>query len=93
VCVFNFIKFSCIVYTTFLYSQHKDPPLSILGDALCSFLQNPDERTSHVGLLTQQMIRSNAKLWKDPQSTRWAIRPTRWVFAASWKRWALCLIL
>jgi hypothetical protein len=93
VCIFNFVKFCCITYTTFRYLSHRDPPLSVLGDALCSFLQEPDTTTRNVGILSQDMIRQHPKLWKEPQPKIWEIRPSRWFLAASWKRWTFCFVL
>ena len=93
VCICNFIKFCCMIYTTVRYWRHRDPPLSILGDALCSFLQSPDPTTSKAGILSRGMIPSDAKLWKEPQQRKWEIRCSRWIFAASWKRWTFCLVL
>lgn len=53
VCCGNFCKYLSIIYTAICYSKHSDPPLSILGDALASFLERPDVHPRHEYCIVQ----------------------------------------
>ncbi|KAF2430337.1 hypothetical protein EJ08DRAFT_660813 [Tothia fuscella] len=69
------------------------PPLLTVGDAIASFLGNPEPRTEGMSLVSKQdvMKEKNLDTMRSPrvfQSTR-----ERWFRAASKTRWILCILL
>ncbi|KAK5625205.1 hypothetical protein RRF57_000921 [Xylaria bambusicola] len=79
----------------------KDAILSTLGDAIASFMQDPDETTRDKCLATKydfQRKNSFFNIWGkekpnlDVHPRRWNMSQKRWMSAATWLQWA-CLIL
>ena len=87
VIICNFVKVVCM---TLMVYQHDSEPLVTLGDAIASFLDEPDSATQGNCIATKNDFRKNhwtaaAKTWQPTQ--------LRWFKNASLKRWLLCNIL
>lgn len=77
-------------------------PLVTLGDALSSFLRDPDPTTRMNGLLTKENLRTNmggwgfteGKYWVPQRDHRWFRSPslTQWLVAGFWWILTLCLV-
>jgi len=69
----------------------KEPTLVTIGDAVASFLYDPDPTTKGICLSTKSDIQNDR--WKLQPAKPW--NPTRhfWFRAASVKRWLICNIL
>lgn len=77
-------------------------PLVTLGDALSSFLRDPDPTTRLNGLLTKENLRNNmggwgfteGKYWVPQREHRWFRSPslTQWLIAGFWWILTLCLV-
>ena len=88
VCCANYCKCLCIIYTAIRYSKHSDSPLSILGDALASFLREPDIYTHGMSIVSYKDIQADCNAaWKRPVPRRWRPLRRRWASAASRQRW------
>ena len=74
----NMIKFLCILYTTYRLSNRVDPPLAILGDALASFLQDPDTHTKKMCIILQDEITNNIDAWRRPAAQEWQSSRLPW---------------
>ncbi|KAF2804655.1 uncharacterized protein BDZ99DRAFT_502510 [Mytilinidion resinicola] len=70
---------------------HKQPTLSTVGDAIASFLDDPDDASAHMGPVTKSMFRSHQSrvwterseiMWLPPKTQRWYSGPSarRWIF-------------
>jgi hypothetical protein len=72
--------------------KHKTPTLVTLGDAVSSFLEDPDKSTESMCLVTKTDILKGA--WRQDQ-TRRVYKPVRnfWFRAASLQRWLICNFL
>ncbi|KAI4102204.1 MAG: hypothetical protein LQ339_004728 [Xanthoria mediterranea] len=55
VCIFNFLKCIGICYTALYHSTPDDRPLVNIGDAICSFLQDPDKTTRGMSLVSKAL--------------------------------------
>ena len=77
----NMIKFLCILYTTYRLSTRVNPPLVILGDAVASFLQDPDTHTEDMCIVSQDDITTNIDAWRRPAAQEW--QPLRLPWSAS----------
>lgn len=65
-----------------------DNPLVTLGDALASFLRDPDPTTRHNGLLTKENLRTNMGGWGFTEGKYWVPqRDHRWFRSASLTQW------
>lgn len=86
VAIFNGIKCICILLVTL---WKREPTLSILGDAIASFLSQPDEYTKHLGITSKGDIIRSDKSWSGGKGRAllWDSRPSRWYSAASNRRW------
>lgn len=83
-----------MIYTAIRYSKHSDPPLSILGDALASFLKMPDVHTQGMGIISNRDIQADCSVaWKQPAPREWRPARQRWASAASRRRWYSGLIM
>ncbi|KAI8946798.1 hypothetical protein F4801DRAFT_596060 [Xylaria longipes] len=77
----------------------KETILSTLGDAIASFVQEPDETTNNMCLATKYDFqkRTSLKGQKEEKSSlsthprAWRMSQRRWMSAATWPQWA-CLI-
>ena len=56
----------CILYTAIRYIKRSDSPLSILGDALQPFLQEPDCFTKGMSISSKADLVSNPEEWRNP---------------------------
>ena len=89
----------CILYTVIRYSRRKDPllsiledpPLSILGDFLQSFLQESDKSTEGMSIASKVDFESSSGDWKNLTAKVWQPKNFRWYRAASWRRWCSTL--
>lgn len=79
----------------------KNTVLSTLGDAIASFMQEPDDTTKNMCLATkydflQKGISFNRQKKEEPDLDRhprkWEMSRKRWTSAATWSQWT-CLIL
>jgi hypothetical protein len=94
ICIFNFVKCVCIAITVCYFISQKETPLTILGDAIQSFLQNPDQTTKGLSIVSKkQLLAENRRLWKSPQPVEWTPAKTRWLRSATIIRWITCLTM
>lgn len=93
VCCMNYCKCLCILYTAIRYSKRSDLPLSVLGDALMSFLKHPDKYTRGMALVSLKDLQRKAETWNNPTPRQWHPVRSRWASAASRKRWFSTLTL
>jgi hypothetical protein len=84
----NAIK-ATIMTLTFL--KLKEPTLVTIGDAIASFLDEPDRTTAGICLSTREDIRKGR--WKNQPAKQWVPKRHFWFKAASIKRWLTCNIL
>ncbi|KAL9611692.1 MAG: hypothetical protein Q9167_003687 [Letrouitia subvulpina] len=87
VIICNFIKFVCM---SVMQHQHRLPPLVTLGDALTSFLDDPDPTTQDSCLASKDHFRKH-KWGKD--DIKWHPKRSYWFTAASPTRWLVCNLL
>ncbi|KAI1734061.1 hypothetical protein F4680DRAFT_471437 [Xylaria scruposa] len=80
----------------------KEAVLSTLGDAISSFIQDPDENTKNMCLATKYDFLRKGKFpkkWTKEKSDpgthprEWKMSPKRWFSAATWTQWASFIIL
>ncbi|KAF2675503.1 hypothetical protein BT63DRAFT_475106 [Microthyrium microscopicum] len=101
VCVANFCKCTVILYTAMRYAkvQGKREPITVLGDALASFLTDVDDETKSLSLLDKKTIQSTRSVWSSQAFRPWSARPKLYFRAASFRRWLvtyslyICLIV
>ncbi|RKK34123.1 hypothetical protein BFJ67_g13921 [Fusarium oxysporum f. sp. cepae] len=62
-------------------------PLVTLGDALSSFLADPDVSTEDSCLITKEEIKKG--LWGDREGKYWYAKTSRWFNIPSFNRWAI----
>ncbi|MCJ1462219.1 hypothetical protein MMC07_000819 [Pseudocyphellaria aurata] len=72
----------------------REPTLSILGDAIASFLSQPDEYTKNLGITSRMDIVRSNKDWSGGKGVclKWQSRPNRWLAAATNRRWMFTVI-
>ena len=87
VIICNFVKAACM---TLMVYQHDSEPLVTLGDAIASFLNEPDSATQGNCIATKNDFRKSH--WTAAANT-WQPRQLRWFKNASLKRWLVCNIL
>ena len=100
VIVANFLKLSCMLYTVW---SHKIPTLVTIGDAISSFLQEPDLATVGRCTLSKRDVDKDEKWYKwvfddrnvsyqsvPSQPEPWKEHHHRWLQAASKTRWSVC---
>ena len=93
----NIVK--VIVMSTVAFSPTIMAPLMTVGDAIASFLTNPDPTTTDMCLSSRVDVISRiskptslteqhqAVTWKPPVAQTWNPQPHRWAHAASTARW------
>lgn len=69
----------------------KEPTLVTIGDAVSSFLREPDTTTRGICLASKQDIQNNR--WKLQPAKPWTPKKHFWFRAASVKRWLTCNLL
>jgi hypothetical protein len=70
----------------------KEPTLVTIGDAVASFLYDPDPTTTGICLSSKSSIQATKK-WKLQPAKPWHPKRHFWFRAASIKRWLICNIL
>ena len=71
----------------------RTPTLVTIGDAVVSFLDDPDPTTKGICLATKADIQKAKGAWIDQGAKRWVPHRHLWFRAASIKRWLTCNIL
>jgi hypothetical protein len=71
----------------------RTPTLVTIGDAVTSFLDDPDPTTVGICLATKRDIQKSKGRWKTKGAKRWVTKRHFWFRAASVKRWLTCNIL
>lgn len=91
VAIFNTIKCICILV---IIIWKREPTLSVLGDAIASFLSKPDTYTKYLGITSKIEIVRSDKLWSGSKGLplRWESRPSRWCSAATTRRWIFTMV-
>ncbi|KAH7359931.1 hypothetical protein BKA66DRAFT_500046 [Pyrenochaeta sp. MPI-SDFR-AT-0127] len=92
----NLVKFCCmiLVWSNDPGSSLQKPVLTV-GDAVCSFLDAPDQETSGVCLANKWYVKSNwiKQTQETPRSLIWEPQPFRWCLACGRWRWISFYIL
>ncbi|KAI8181002.1 hypothetical protein KHU50_002735 [Colletotrichum sp. SAR 10_65] len=95
VILFNAVKVVCLLTTAF---SRKFEPLGTVGDAISSFLEQPDDKTTNLGPVTKSVVRKQS--WKKAyisgsrnMSLTYKRKPHRWARAVSGSRWFICMAL
>lgn len=86
----NATKASIMILT---WWKLRTPTLVTIGDAITSFLDDPDPTTAGICLATKRDIWKGKGLWKDQGAKHWIPKRHFWFRAASVKRWLTCNIL
>ena len=92
VIAFNLAKALVLVY---VFVAVKENPLLTIGDAVASFLKQPDDTTSGLCLMSKE----NINQWKNRHLVSERVgRPydptrKRWSTVVSKARWAACMVL
>ncbi|KAL8901925.1 MAG: hypothetical protein Q9207_004966 [Kuettlingeria erythrocarpa] len=87
VVICNSIKAACMILMAY---RHDDKPLVTLGDAVASFLEDPDSTTQGNCLATKHAF--HKREWSG-QPCPWAIKRVDWFSSSSSTRWVLCNML
>lgn len=87
VIICNLVKASCMVL---IVLKERSQPLVIVGDAISSFLNEPDPATKNVCLADKYFFREEG--WQARKMT-WLPKRHRWFRAASLTRWLFCNVL
>ncbi|KAI0183494.1 hypothetical protein EV127DRAFT_352591 [Xylaria flabelliformis] len=94
VCTLNFVKLLALLFV--------EAVLSTLGDAISSFIQDPDESTKNMCLATKydflrkgRILNKWTKKKPDPGAhpREWKMSRKRWLSAATWTQWTSLIIL
>ncbi|KAE9582748.1 hypothetical protein CGMCC3_g1083 [Colletotrichum fructicola] len=95
VILFNAVKVACLLTTAF---SRKFEPLGTVGDAISSFLEQPDDRTANLGPVCKSLVQKHS--WKKAyisgsqnMSFPFKRKPRRWARAVSGSRWFICMAL
>ncbi|KAF4806682.1 hypothetical protein CGCSCA5_v014141 [Colletotrichum siamense] len=95
VILFNAVKVVCLLTTAF---SRKFEPLGTVGDAISSFLEQPDDKTTNLGPVTKSVVQKQS--WKKAyisgsrnMSLTYKRKPHRWARAVSGSRWFICMAL
>jgi hypothetical protein len=75
------------------YLKLRTPTLVTMGDAISSFLDDPDPTTAGACLATKADVQKDRLVWKDEGGKRWVPKREYWFRAASVKRWLTCNFL
>ena len=67
-----------------------ESPLAVVGDAVASFMQNPDESTKGACLGTASTFSHNTS-WQ--RTLKWSPQPIRWSQNVSGSQWTACILL
>ncbi|KAL9034312.1 MAG: hypothetical protein Q9180_005478 [Flavoplaca navasiana] len=83
VIICNFVKAACMIVIVY---RHDAVPLITLGDAIASFLDDPDSITQGNCVAPQGSFQKR-KWTRQPRS--WATKRAYWFSSSSWTRWTL----
>ena len=95
ICCVSSLKCLCIMATCWYFSWHlRETTLCTLGDAVSSFLQEPDRYTAHMGLVERSSL-ATKQIWtaEAAEPIVWRPRRRRWYSAASTRRWVFALFM
>lgn len=87
----NIIKLAVLIYVH-IHSKSSQPPLLTIGDAISSFLLEPDRTTTGLN----SMSRKETNWWREgtsPASIPFNIRRQKWAASVSGRRWLLTVTL
>lgn len=92
VCAFNLVKCVLVSYTAFISGRAKRQTLITLGDAIHTFLEQPDENTKNMCLSSRFDF---GKIdWGPPGGkAKWQPQRRFWFQGAPWARWATTIAL
>ncbi|KIK53463.1 hypothetical protein GYMLUDRAFT_178948 [Collybiopsis luxurians FD-317 M1] len=91
VIVFNVIKVICI---SFVAMKIKDDPLVTIGDAIASFIDNPDPHTKSMCLASRSHFNTQIGDQRfSPRCVEYQPRRLKWMNAASRQHWVLTVCL
>jgi len=93
VAICNIGKLSGMLYVAFGAFQD---PLITIGDAVSSFLENPDRTTKSMCITTKKDIlfgKRGLGWWEVESPKVWKPMKRRWLNAASKSRWWMCMLL
>jgi hypothetical protein len=68
----------------------KEYPLAVVGDAIASFMEEPDENTKGACLGTASTF-NHTKSWQ--RTLKWSSKPNRWSHNVSGGQWTTCILL
>ncbi len=85
----NLVKTSCMILVVFGYGGELQPLVTV-GDAIASFLNEPDPATKSMCLAEKSFFQKEG--WQA-QRMRWWPKRHRWFRAASLSRWMVCNVL
>jgi hypothetical protein len=87
--ILNLLKCICILVVTLKY---REPTLSTIGDAVCSFLKDRDSTTAQMGVVTKDNIVSMAESdWMISGTCKLTPQTVRMYRAASVRRWIVTI--
>lgn len=88
--VSNLIKLICMILVV-LKLKGGSRPLLTVGDAIASFLDEPDPFTKNICLADKYFFQK--KPWRQYKNLSWKLKRYRWFRAASITRWFVCNVL
>ena len=87
----NLLKASIMLWLAF---GVKESPLMTMGDAVASFIQQPDPNTKNMCLASNEHIKRVRKNWNALATQRqYNQQRRRWFAAASKTRWTICIVM
>ncbi|KAI9813664.1 MAG: hypothetical protein M1827_003735 [Pycnora praestabilis] len=90
VIIFNALKVACMFYG---FWGHKEKPLVTIGDAIDSFLEDPDPVTQGLCLMTKHDAIKGTWISPDRAPKPWQPATQYWHSAVGRWRWFSCLVL
>jgi hypothetical protein len=87
VIAFIFRKLLCIFW---VFWQLKEHPLVVVGDAITSFIKEPDANTKGACLATSSNF-NHKQSWLSAR--KWSPKPRHWSHNVSWWQWTTCILL
>lgn len=91
VALFNMVKCLCIFW---VIQFDRGPTLCILGDAIASFLETPDQHTARLGAVSKKDIVQTGRKWNQDhgETVQWSPLSNTWRRAASTRRWVFTFV-
>ncbi|KAH7405997.1 hypothetical protein DE146DRAFT_787173 [Phaeosphaeria sp. MPI-PUGE-AT-0046c] len=87
VIVFITCKTLCMLWILW---RLKESPLAVLGDAIASFITQPDDHTKDACLATPSAF-THTKTWQVKRA--WSSKPKRWMSNVSGGQWITCILM